>query len=142
MWIEPLSEFGAGNVQLTEIPAESDTNSNCIAHWPQRRSRRRQGTVLEPTGSSGAGAARPAPRSSRSSIPGGRGSAAKRRRFVVAFTGDALGDAQSLREPKPALSVFSGSLASMRSYLYRDRKLYRVVFEFDPGGSRRPKCAW
>ena len=22
----------------------------------------------------------------------------------------------------------------MRSYLYRDRKLYRVVFEFDPGG--------
>ncbi len=135
VWIEPLSDFGPGNVQLTEIPAESDTNSNCIAYWrpngglvagKEQAWAYRQFWCWEPP-------VRPAQLTVFESR-GGRGSAAKRRRFVVAFTGDALGDAQSLREPKPALSVFSGSLASMRSYLYRDRKLYRVVFEFDPGG--------
>ena len=135
VWIEPLADFGPGNVQLIEIPAESETNSNCLAYWrptnglvagKEQSWAYRQFWCWEPP-------TKP-PQLATFESRGGRGGAAKRRRFVVAFSGDALGDPQLLREPKAALSVFSGTVASVRSYLYRDRKLFRVVFEIDPGG--------
>lgn len=135
LWIEPLADFGKGNVSLIEIPAESETNSNCLAYWRPDAGivagrevswAYRQFWCWEPP-------ARP-PQLTVFESRGGRGSASKRRRFIVAFTGDALSDQQLLREPKPALSLSPGTVASVRAYLYRDRKLYRVVFEIDPGG--------
>jgi len=135
VWIEPLADFGAGTIQLIEIPAESETNSNCLAYWRPTR-----GIVA---GKEQSWAYRqfwcwePPSRPSQLAVfesRGGRGGAAKRRRFVVAFSGDALGDTKAIHEPKAALSAFSGNVVSVRSYLYRERKLYRVVFEFDPGG--------
>ena len=133
LWIEPLSEFGAGVVNLTEIPAESDTNSNCIAYWRPKGGLTagietswayRQFWCWDPPSQP------PLLRVTESR--GGRGGA-KRRRFIVAFSGDALADPQGLRDIKPALTAGPGSIASVRTYLYRDRKTYRVVFELDPG---------
>ena len=133
LWIEPLSEFGAGFVNLTEIPAESDTNSNCIAYWRPKGGLAagvetswayRQFWCWDPPSQP------PLLRVTESR--GGRGSG-KRRRFIVAFSGDALADPQGLRDIKPALTAGPGSIASVRTYLYRDRKTYRVVFELDPG---------
>ncbi|MDE2362613.1 MAG: glucan biosynthesis protein [Hyphomicrobiales bacterium] len=135
LWIEPLADFGPGNVQLVEIPAESETNSNCLAYWrpkdglvagKEQSWAYRQFWCWEPP-------SRP-PQLVTFESRGGRGAGQKRRRFVVAFSGDALGDPQTVREPKPALSTFSGTVAMVRSYLYRDRKLYRVVYDIDPGG--------
>jgi glucans biosynthesis protein len=135
VWIEPLADFGAGTIQLIEIPAESETNSNCLAYWrptggmvagKEQSWAYRQFWCWEPP-------SRP-PQLAVFESRGGRGGAAKRRRFVVAFSGDALGDPKAIHEPKTALSVFSGNVVSVRSYLYRERKLYRVVFEIDPGG--------
>ena len=135
LWIEPLSDFGPGTVSLVEIPAESETNSNCVAYW------RPNGGLVAGKESSWAyrqfwcwePPSRP-PLLRVTESRGGRGGAAKRRRFVVAFSSDALGDPQALRDIKPALSAAPGAIASVRSYLYRDRKSYRVVFEIDPGG--------
>ena len=42
-------------------------------------------------------------------------------------------ESQGLRDIKPALTAAPGSIASVRTYLYRDRKAYRVVFDLDPG---------
>jgi periplasmic glucans biosynthesis protein len=134
LWIEPLSDFGAGNVTLLEIPAESETNSNCIAYW------RPNGGIV--AGKEATWAYRQfwcwSPPSQPSQLKvfesrGGRGAGPKRRRFIVAFAGDALGDPETLRDPKPALTVSPGTISSVRSYLYRDWKLFRVVFDIDPG---------
>ena len=62
---------------------------------------------------------------------GGRGGG-KRRKFIVAFSGEALADPQGLKDIKPALTAGPGAIANMRTYLYRDRKTYRVVFDLDP----------
>jgi periplasmic glucans biosynthesis protein len=134
LWIEPLSDFGPGAVALIEIPAESETNSNCIAYWrpagglvagKETSWAYRQFWCWDPPSQP--------PLLKVMESRGGRGAGAKRRRFVVAFSGDALADPQALRDPKPALTVSPGAISSVRSYLYRDRKLFRVVFDLDPG---------
>lgn len=33
VWIEPLSDFGAGAVKLVEIPTNDETNDNIVAFW-------------------------------------------------------------------------------------------------------------
>ncbi len=35
-WVEPLGEWGAGHVQLVEIPTKDETNRNIIAYWRPR----------------------------------------------------------------------------------------------------------
>ena len=94
--------------ELVEIPAESETNSNCVAYW-----RPTAGIVAGkdrpgPTASSGAGSRLRVRRISGLGIRGGRGGSAKRRRFVVAFSGDALADPQLLRDIKAALTRLAG----------------------------------
>ena len=132
LWIEPLSEFGAGLVTLTEIPAESETNSNCIAYW------RPKGGLVAGAETSWAyrqfwcwDPPTQPPLLKVSESRGGRGGG-KRRKFIVAFSGEALADPQGLKDIKPALTASPGAIANMRTYLYRDRKLYRVVFDLDP----------
>lgn len=42
-WIEPLEPWGAGSVQLVEIPTADETNDNIVAYWvPQAPVRRGQ----------------------------------------------------------------------------------------------------
>jgi glucans biosynthesis protein len=62
----------------------------------------------------------------------GRGSAGRRRRFSVDFSGDMLGDNPPV-DPKPALTVAPGSVQNLRVWSYPDRKIVRVAFELDPG---------
>lgn len=33
LWIEPLSEWGEGNVELVEIPTEQEIHDNIVAYW-------------------------------------------------------------------------------------------------------------
>ncbi len=135
LWIEPLADFGPGAVNLIEIPAESETNSNCVGYWRPKTGisagveaswAYRQFWCWDPPSQP--------PRLRVVESRGGRGVGAKRRRFVVAFSGDALADPQAMHDLKPALTASPGSIVAVRSYLYRDRKIYRVVFELDPGG--------
>lgn len=32
-WIEPLNDWGKGQIQLVEIPSDSETNDNIVAYW-------------------------------------------------------------------------------------------------------------
>ena len=37
LWIEPIGDWGAGGVELIEIPGEAESNDNIIAYWrPQQ----------------------------------------------------------------------------------------------------------
>lgn len=136
LWIEPLSDFGAGAVSLVEIPAESEVNSNCIAYW------RPKGGLAAGVESSFAyrqfwcwdPPARPPMLTARQARSGKVG--AKRRRFVVTFAGDALADAYATPDLKPKLSAAPGALVAMRAYLYREARLYRVLFDIEPASEQ------
>ena len=134
LWIEPIGEFGAGTVQLVEIPAESETNSNCIAYW-------RPASALK-AGEETAWAYRqfwcwnPPTSPNLATVimaRNGKGPGTRRRRFVVVFSGDLLGDTQNIPEIKPALSISPGTIGSLRAFVSRERKTCRVVFDIDPG---------
>ena len=133
LWIEPIGDWGAGNVQLVEIPSESEINSNMVAYWrpalplaQEAMFAYRQFWCWQPP-------AKPA-LAAVSASRGGRGAGGpKRRRFIVAFTGDFFADPQRTTGLKHVLSATPGSISISRRYLYPDRKLCRVVFDIDPG---------
>jgi glucans biosynthesis protein len=134
LWIEPLGDFGAGEVMLVEIPADSETNNNCVAFW-----RPKGGIEVGKEASwayrqfwSWAPPLRP-PLAITVFSRGGRGSTGKRRRFMVAFEGDILGDDKRSPDIKPALSVSPGTIQALRWFIQRDKSRCRVVFDIDPG---------
>ena len=132
LWIEPIGDWGEGMVQLLEIPSDSEVNDNIIAYW-------RPKNVLA-AGSETAFAYRqfwcwtPPESSGLASVSESRGgrTAGKRRRFVVNFTGDILADPQRAGDVKPKISAAPGTIASLRTFMARDSKTVRVMFDIEP----------
>ncbi len=135
LWIEPINDWGEGSVQLIEVPSDSEFNDNILCFW-------RPKAVLQ----AGAEAAfayrqfwcwtppdRP-PQAVVTDTRSGRGSAPKRRRFLVEFTSDAFADPQRSQDIKPNLSASVGNVTSIRQFLSKERKTLRVLFELDFGG--------
>jgi glucans biosynthesis protein len=125
-------------VTLVEIPSESEVNDNMVAYW-------RPKTPLS-AGSETSFAYRQfwcwqAPNrppmaqvaASRSGRATGGQASGKRRRFLVDFSGDIFADAQRSQEITPNLTASPGTISSVRSFLDRDRKSMRVIFDMDAG---------
>lgn len=134
VWNEPLGDWGAGAVQLIEIPSESEVNDNVIAYWRPR--------APLPAGSETSVAFRQSwcwlpperpPLAITSRVRQGRGSQGRRRRYFVDFTGDALADTSIVTSAKPILSATPGAIHNLRLWPYPERKTMRVSFEMDPG---------
>ncbi len=139
LWIEPIGEWGAGEVTLVEIPSESEVNDNMVAYW------RPKAPLTAGSETSFAyrqfwcwqAPSRPplaqvaASRSGRASTGGQSGG--KRRRFLVDFAGDVFADPQRNAEITPNLTASPGTISSVRSFLDRDRKSMRVIFDMDAG---------
>ncbi|MFL5079589.1 MAG: glucan biosynthesis protein [Microvirga sp.] len=133
LWIEPIGEWGQGAVQLIEIPSESEVNDNILAYW-------------RPKAAMTAGAEvvfsyrqfwcwHPPDRPDVATVAAtrvGRGSTGRRRRFLVDFTGEALGGAP-IAELKAAVTTSPGTIQALRTWPYPERKTLRVAFELDPG---------
>ncbi|WP_026606114.1 glucan biosynthesis protein [Methylocapsa acidiphila] len=135
VWIEPLGDWSVGGVQLIEIPSDSEANDNIIVYWKPRQ-------PLVAGGETSFAYRQfwcwsPPERPSLAAVAQsrvGRGSSAKRRRFLVEFTGDNLAAAQGMDGFKPSLSVAPGAIVSMRTFASPDKTSYRVLFELDFGG--------
>jgi glucans biosynthesis protein len=134
LWIEPIGDWGAGGMQLVEIPSESEVNDNIIAYWRPKQSLAagsetpfayRQFWCWNPP-------ERP-PFAIVSASRGGRGGSSRRRRFVVQFTGEILADPQRSQNLKPILNAAPGTITWIRTFSEPDLKSRRVVFEIDPG---------
>ncbi len=139
IWIEPLSEFGVGVVQLIEIPTEADFNQNIVAFW-------RPKNPLQPGQEVNIAyrqfwcwqvPERPDIGAVFSTRVGRVG--AKRRRFVVDFSLGQLsqdaksGDLQS-GDLKIALTNNNvGTIVGQRLIYDAERKTARVMFDLDPG---------
>ena len=134
LWIEPIGEWGAGMVQLFEIPTQGEVNQNAIAYW-------------RPKDGLAAGVETPfayrqfwcwtpperPPLAVVMTTRVGRGAPPRLRRFLVDFVGDRLRDAALTAEIKPTLIVSPGAIINPRIYHYPERGLCRVAFGLDPG---------
>jgi glucans biosynthesis protein len=133
LWIEPIGDWGQGALQLIEIPSESEVNDNIIAYWrPKQPLAAGSETMLAYRQFWCWTPPEQPPLATAILSSSGRGSGAKRRRFLVAFAGDILADPQ-LGEVKADLTLGPGTLASTRLFRTRDKKGCRVLFEVDPG---------
>jgi glucans biosynthesis protein len=133
IWNEPIGEWSAGVVQLTEIPSDNDVNDNIVAFWRPKaplQAGQEQSYVyrqywcwLPPE--------RPplaAVGTTRTGRAGGR-----RRRFEVDFYDDSFKMPEEFSEMKPQISTNVGTITRVRKYFYPDRRLCRISFELDPG---------
>jgi glucans biosynthesis protein len=133
-WIEPLGEWGAGHVQLVEIPSRDETNRNVIAYWRPRAplpraqehffSYRIHWCWAPPEKPPGAQTV--ATRIGRSY------QSDRRRRFAVDFSGDAVDLPEKTRDITINLSNSRGKIVSVAGRSNPDVKGYRVGFELDP----------
>src|SRR5947207_13565956 len=138
LWIEPIGDWGDGEVRLVEIPSKSETNDNVVAFWKPRwpiKQRNRfearyrlsaltDEAVLSPVGrvvTTRAGAVPYAP---------------KQRRLVVEFAGGELPTLTAEQPVSANVSLTSGKLA--RTYVEalpmqeRPKGAWRMFIDFEP----------
>ena len=132
LWIEPIGDWGEGDIRLLEIPAASENNANIIAQW-------------RPKGSMAAGSSRslayrqfwcwtPPTKPPLATCTSSRaGKAGGRPRFTVEMAGDAFADPQKAAAATADIQAGPGKIASVKLYPYKDRRSVRVVFDLDPG---------
>lgn len=134
LWVEPIGDWGAGAMQLVEIPSDSEVNKNIVAYWRPKAPMAAGGEMTF--------AFRqfwwwwPPERTKVAIVTQtrtGKGSSGRRRRFAVDFAGDALADARATVEMAPSISASPGAISNVRVMPYPERKACRVTFELDPG---------
>lgn len=138
LWIEPIGDWGAGSVTLVEIPSVSEVNQNVIAYWrptaplaagSETAFAYRQFWCWSPPAGPGLASVV----TSRGGRTPGAPANSRRRRFLVEFTGNMFADTQRAADINANLSVSPGSIISVRTFLSRERKSFRVLFDVDPG---------
>ena len=134
LWIEPIGDWGEGEVILLEIPSDSENNDNIIAQWRPKAGLAEGATVSfayrqfwcwTPP-------ARPPLATVVEFARAAR--LGKRRRFVVEFVADLFADPQKAARGERARSPPRRGRSSRRaSIAYKERRSIRVVFDLDPG---------
>lgn len=134
LWVEPLEDWGAGEVQLVEIPTPSEIHDNIVAAWvprdglkagQARRLRYRLHWASEAPESGGTlrfAATR--------SGAAGRGNAV---RFVLDTT-PVQGGLDAL--PQPAVTASGGTIANAVVQANPETGGLRLSFELEPAGAR------
>ena len=135
LWIEPINDWGEGSVELVEIPTDTENNDNILCFW-------RPKAVLDPSAEASFSYRqfwcwtppdRP-PLATVSDTRIGRIGSTKRRRFVVEFSGDLFADPARIVDLKPMLTTSVGALGLLKTFVSRERKTCRILFEIDFGG--------
>ena len=134
LWIEPIGDWGEGELQLLEIPNDSEANDNIIALW------RPKGGI--PEGASASFAYRqfwcwtaPARPELATTLSSRMGKIDKRLRFVIEFVSDAFTDPKHAAETTAAIEAAPGQVTSVRLFPSTERKSIRVEFDVDPGSN-------
>lgn len=139
LWIVPLGDWGPGTLTLVEIPSDSEINRNIVAYWRPRAGllagaeasfAYRQFWCWSPPERPPSATALHA----RSGRQPGATAGARRRRFIVEFSGDVFGDAQRNQEIAANLAVSQGSVSMPRIFVSSERKNCRVLFDLEAGG--------
>jgi glucans biosynthesis protein len=134
LWIEPIGDWGEGEIMLLEIPTDQETHENIVALWQPK------GGLA--TGASVSFAYRqfwcwtpPAKPELATAVHSRTGKAGKHQRFIVEFVSDEFADPQRAAQATAALEANPGQIVAIRLYPYKERRSIRVVFDLDPGSN-------
>ncbi len=132
LWIEPIGDWGEGDLRLLEIPAAAETNENVIAQWRPKAGMAaattqkiayRQFWCWSP----------PSRPPLASCVSSRRGKVGNRQRFAVEMAGDLFADPAKAAAASADIHAAPGKIVSVRLFPYKDRRSVRVVFDLDPG---------
>ena len=142
VWVQPLSDWGAGRVELVEIPTDQEINDNIVAYWvPQQPVTGGQRLEFSYVANAYLDHADwpPGGRSEATRTGSARHAAqqqpADSRLFVIDF---AQGDLPALSETQPVTAVVSASSGSISEPIVQKNEHtggWRVFFYFHPEGS-------
>jgi glucans biosynthesis protein len=138
LWVEPIGDWGDGEVRLIEIPTQAETNDNIAAFWVSRWPAK-QGSRLEYSYRLSALTDDPA-LAPLARVLATRGGPVpyngKARRMVVEFTGGELSTLQPEQPVEAQVSLSSGKL--VRSYVecLPWQKSWRLFIDFEPDGKK------
>ena len=143
-WVEPIGDWGEGEVRLIEIPSDREVHDNIVAFWvsraPVKKGQRfeiayRLSALADEARLSPGGyvvGTRLAPASASSETP----ASATARRVIVDFAG---GELPLLRAEQPVqgeVSVTNGKLGPVRTERISEPAGWRLVFDVEPDGKK------
>ncbi len=140
-WIEPLSAWGSGRIELVEIPSASETNDNIVAYWvPAEKIEQGKEYQYEyrirSTGQSVSEhklAQVIRTRIGWAAVPGAPNPPPKsNRQFIVDFKGGTLTNLPTTLTLKPQLEASAGEITDLRAFPLPDDGIWRVSFKIDP----------
>ena len=141
VWIEPRGDWGAGAVELIEIPTPDETNDNIVAFWvpeipakpgtPLTFSYRMHWCMEPPVGPEAARVV-----STRTGLPGYAGAPRPQRgrKFVVTFEGGLLGNLRATDPVEAVVSTSSGTIGTIVAEPMPELARWRAVFDVIAGG--------
>ena len=143
IWVEPKSNWGAGAVQLVEIPTEDETHDNIVAYWRPDRDIK-DGDRLsfdyrlywqnsEPAYPKNI-AKVVATRLGRGGIPGQNPWPRDRQKFVVDFTGGPLMQMQQRFDVTPVVSASRGKIDNAYVIKVVGTDRWRALFDLQLEG--------
>jgi glucans biosynthesis protein len=132
LWIEPIGDWGEGDIRLLEIPVTSENNANILAQWRPKASvaagkmlslAYRQFWCWTPP-------SRPPLAICTSSRAGKLNG---KPRFTVEMTGDIFANPDKAAAATADIQANPGKIVSVKLFPYKDRHSVRVMFDLDPG---------
>lgn len=136
LWVEPVGDWGAGHVELVEIPTGSEVHDNIVAYWrPAARLGAKQPVHLAYTLHWGADAPGSPEAAQVAQSRAGRREGA-RRLFVVDYRGGPLDQPGAAAALQARLTTSAGAVSLPVVQPGPHGKGARVTFELDPGEAK------
>jgi len=144
-WIEPLGDWGAGGVELVEIPTDEEIHDNIVSYWvpsaPVRAKRPLRFAYLLSAYSYSArwpGGGRVVATRDGNANVGSRGNRAPEgtRRIIIDFAGGDLDGLQESQPVKAELSASSGEISDLTVERVAAPGTWRVAFRLRPNGTK------
>ncbi len=135
-WVEPVGDWGAGNVELIEIPTHDETHDNIIAFWVPAEAATagsRRSIEYRLTFGDEPDAGQDQARAIATRIGAGADANSARRKYVIDFAG---ADLTRLRETPELVADLSSSTGVVGKPVIQRNPFthgYRAYFDFEPG---------
>jgi glucans biosynthesis protein len=138
LWVEPVGDWGDGEVRLVEIPTQSETNDNIaafwVSRWPARKGERKE-YAYRLSALSDEVALAPAGRVT-ATRDGAVSYAPKQRRFVVEFAGGELASLEPEQPVTSDVSVANAKVHRIHVEALPWKRTWRVIIDFEPDGKK------
>ncbi len=142
-WVTPNNDWGAGRVELVEIPTDSETNDNIVAYWvPTKKVNKGDSLAFDYTLTSvNHISTEPVAKVQRTHIgwgalPGEKNPPPKsKRQFAIDFAGESLSQFSAQQAVEANLQISSGKYSDLTVFKLPDNH-WRAAFKIMPEGNK------